>query len=216
MGVGKQCHIEGCDSMAEYEAHVKLWYKGQDGRPVPLEMKASAIVCAAHRVKCATIITSDQNKAMLSDQLIANGLGKPDFDSIQLEFKLLPRERTVLDLDYKPPERFMQCGRQDAEQERCKNPAQWQVVLGIKSIGMRKTSPVAAHVLTNLCVCNKHKKLLKPEDFSGDLSIRSIVTGQLAGTGFPMPDWKLLELEYQLVKGGNLADTAAFMREKVK
>ena len=126
-----QCHFDGCDSPAEYEGHVKLWYKGLDGRPVPMEMKATALVCARHRVACATSIITERNKEMLAQQLTPS-IGKPDFDSMTIEFHEIPRDKTVIELGYVPPPQFVQCSKMlpevNGKQEQCKMPARWQVM----------------------------------------------------------------------------------------
>lgn len=213
MGIGNQCRIEGCDSPAEFQAHMKLWYRGLDGQPISLDMAASPHVCGKHRPRLLALLSSEKNKEMIAEQLIANKLGAPDFSSMTIDFQPIHREKTILEIGYEPPPSPIErCGRIEAETGRCTNPAQWQVALAVRNRGW-KLSHTPHRMLMNLCVCHKHKQSLTPEDFTRDASTRATLMNELAKVGVPMPDWKLLQIEYQPMKHGRKIDPLAFVNE---
>lgn len=212
MGRSKyQCHFNGCPSTAEFEGHVTIWYKGLDGRPVPLEMKSTAHVCGHHRIALTRSLTSERAKEQMANQLTSN-FGPPDFDSLTVEFKEIQREKTVLELGTR---RIVTCDRVNMEgdaPEPCIFLAKWQVVLMVRSHGdTKKTRPKP--VLLNFCVCNKHRKDMKVEDFT-DPRTKSQLVGQLVALGFPMPNFKLMELTYEEMIDGRRVDPAKFMRDR--
>lgn len=208
-----QCHYDGCDSTAEWELHMRLWYKGIDGRPLPLDMKASAQVCGRHRVACIASLTTENQKTMIAGQLKRLNLPKPDFNSMTIECRPIERPLTAIEIAMLPKSRIIQCGQMEGvgeAQAQCAMPAQWQTVLKMRNIGQNRTHR-PTQLLMNLCVCNKHRQSLKPEDFT-DLKTRSMLTGALAEMGLTLPDWKTLELDFEEMKGGKPVDPADFAR----
>lgn len=205
----QQCHIQGCDSMAHWEPHVRLWYRGLDGRPLPLDMKASCWVCDKHRSKVAQLLSSIQNKSMIAEQLVAQNLGQPDFSSMQIKFEPIYREPTVIEI---AAPKAVRCGRQENEAEQCANPAAWQVYFKVWGVGQRRTGSFQK-LLINLHLCNKCKKITAPEDFMNDRKFKSDVTASLAKVGCSMPDWKTMEIGFIAMKNNQPIDPDRFVRE---
>lgn len=197
-----QCHIAGCDSQATHEPHVFLHYRNREGRTCAIEMKGTSLVCEKHRATYTQLLYNNTNKDLIADQLIKNNMPAPNFDSMTIEFRELQRERTVIELHSTRPApavEIIRCGREQIGEGQCTNPAQWQVVFKVWKYGTRKNDS-HTRLLINLHLCNKCKKLTKPEDFSDDPDLRARMTAQLAKLGHPMVDWKMFDLEFIPIK----------------
>ena len=209
-----QCHFNGCDSTAEWELHLRLWYKGLNGKNLPLDMKSSAIVCSAHRVACMKSLQTERYKEDLADQLKANNFPAPDFDSVTIEARPIRREKTALEIAMLPRSQVTRCGKMEGEagkEEQCGMPARWQAVLSVRNIGQNK-SHRPNHLLLNLCLCNKHKAGVTVENFT-DLKTRSLLTGKMAEMNMAMPDWKTAELQFEEMTDSKMVDPAEFSRK---
>lgn len=191
-----QCCVRGCDSAATHEPHIKLWYRNLQGEPTPLSMRGSGI-CENHRGMYTTLLHSNTNKSMIAEQLHKMQLPPPDFDSLTIEFREIPRERTVIELHpVVPAPAIIRCGREQPGEGRCTNPAQWQVVIVARPFGVHKSSSQSTRLLMNLHLCNKCKKITKPEDFSGDPDVQAQIASQLTMLNHPIINWKTLDLDF--------------------
>lgn len=196
----RQCHKPGCDSQAVAQAHLRLWFSGLRGQPLPLDMASTVNICLAHRAWAAQWLMSPANKEAIAKGLAAHNLGEPDYSSAEVAFVELERPRSVIELDSC---RIIVCDLAD-----CILPAKFQVALKLWQIGQgRNAKPMQA--LINYCVCNRHRGELKADQVL-DRAGKSKVLGELTKRGVAMPDFRRAELAFIPLVSGKRVDPAAF------
>jgi hypothetical protein len=96
--------------------------------------------------------------------------------------------------------RIIPCDRQG-----CVLPARYQIVFRFWMIGWKKSKKPPVKVLTNFCACTRHTEDIKASDLL-DAETKSTVLGSLSLRGYPMPDFGLSELEFELLKNGHMVN----------
>ena len=140
-------------------------------------MKSSIEVCAKHKDDVRGFVLSDKNQEVIRDSLMDQGLPEPDFLGARFEFVPIgadPIAAVALPV--------VGCDRAE-----CTNPARWRVVQKFRALAQGGKGPHICEVMTNLNVCSKHKKQVKPADFLDEES-RASTLAFLREKGMLLPD----------------------------
>lgn len=176
-----QCHKDGCTAVATNEVHLHLSCPSPGLVARPISMKCSIEVCDKHKDDVVGYVLSDVNKETIVATLIDQGLPEPNFLTARFEFKpIVPAALVATDAPLKPV--VVGCDR-----DECTNPARWRVVQRFRSLAQGGKGPHICEALTNINVCTKHKKAVKPADFL-DKESRAATLAFLREQGMLMAD----------------------------
>lgn len=184
-----QCHKDGCDSQAVYSVDLHLNCPSP-GMSHAVSMHSTIQVCEKHKDDVRAYVLSDQNRERIRDGLMDSGLPEPDFFTARIELIPLPKEPLI---DMVIP--IIPCDR-----EGCKNPAKWRIKQKFRALWQGGIGAPRAEALTNLYVCDKHKKETKAKDLLDDES-RKETTLYLQDQGMLLPDLDGMILEFVPVDG---------------
>lgn len=81
-----QCHRDGCDSEATFQACIAFWCEG-DGKPRH-QMKCTTTiqVCERHQKAVEPYLLSDRNKSAIHVAVVNENLAPPNFDTAEIVF----------------------------------------------------------------------------------------------------------------------------------
>lgn len=178
----RQCHKTGCDSAAtnEVSLHLSCPSPGLPARIVG--MKCSIEVCDVHKDDVRGYVLSDVNKEHIVEVLMNQGVPEPDFLSAVFEFTPItaPALGAVAEVAVKPV--LIGCDRAD-----CPNPAKFRILLRYRSLAQGGRGDPVCDSMTNMHVCRRHKREVKPADFV-DAESRAATLEFLRGQGMLLPD----------------------------
>lgn len=183
-----QCQRDGCHSQATawVKMYINLPSPGQATKVI--DLKLSMEVCDKHQDDVRAYVLSEENKKTIYTQIMDAGLPEPDFLSARIVFVPIPTDHVNL---------IVGCDR-----EGCANPAKWQIKQIIPEIG-RKGKP-RLEAMTNMCVCDKHKRETKPADLLDDDS-RKRTLAWLNAKGVLLPDLERMTIEFVPLAAGQRA-----------
>ena len=195
-----QCSKAGCDSEARWQLFVRFVTTTPKGNLIPMTGESTIKVCDRHREAACESFLSERNLDAFAIGLAKENLGVPHPANIQFEFAEIKRPSAPLEIN----SMIAQCDRTG-----CVNPAKWQIVLKLWAIGQTKARHEPSKALISLCVCQRHRQESTVKNVLSQ-EAKSKLTVQLAERGFPMPDFRLAELEFIEVKDGRKTEPSKF------
>jgi hypothetical protein len=184
-----QCHRDQCDAEAIYavDVHLNCCAPGVNHR---VSMHSTIQVCEAHKDDVRGFILSDKNRETIRDSLMDSGLPEPDFLTAKIELVPIPAVKLI---DVVIP--VLPCDR-----DGCANPAKWRIKQRFRARWQGGVGEPRVETLTNLYVCDKHKKETKPKDLLDEES-RAETLRHLNDQGMLLPDIDGMILEFVPVDG---------------
>ena len=178
----RQCHKDGCTSPAtnEVSLHVSCPSPGLVARLI--SMKCSIEVCDVHKADVAAYVLSDANKETIVTTLMDKGLPEPDFLSATFEFTPIAAPALGAVAEPVAKTRLVGCDR-----DGCVNPAKFRILLRYRSLAQGGRGDPVCDSITNMYVCARHKREVKPADFV-DPESRKATLEFLRGQGMLLPD----------------------------
>lgn len=176
----RKCHWVGCDSGARWGVKLQIECQGTDERRV-LGFKSSIECCDEHRVNVKPWVLSDENREVITTNLMERGYPEPNFITAQIEFLPIEREPLLASVP---------CDRHE-----CTKPAKWRVIQVIPHIS-RPRDPV--RLTTSLCVCDEHKVDTGPEALL-DPESRAITHKALKRRGLTLRSLDRMKLDFEPV-----------------
>ena len=204
-----QCHADGCDSPSVWEVRLRCWTKHSDvlRKPIEFECPTTLRVCDAHRKRAEDYLLSPLNKTNFNSTVLAQNLPPIDWDRAKVEYLPLPKDPPVI---VNITRQILKCDfGNDDNTAQCPLPAKYQMAFRVFQIG---SNTVKIDVLTNVCCCSRHRKMLKVDDMMTPEQ-KSTLVGTLAHRGFAMPDFKRTQLRFTELQEGRKVDPAAFERK---
>lgn len=201
-----QCHRDGCDSEAEFIVRLRLNCVAP-GVVQPVTMDCSIKVCARHKDDVRAYVLSDRNKETIRISLTEGGYHEPDFFTARLEFVpvAVPEDKRDVSTVLHVQGRQVCCDRAG-----CANPAKWQVKQLFPMMWQRGAGQPMVEALTNICVCDRHRRETRAADFLDEES-RSRTLAWLAKHGVSMPDFDRSEIEFLPLIDGRRLDPSVFV-----
>lgn len=183
-----QCHVTGCDTEARYSTRFVIDCV-LPGLRETVRTNSTIKVCERHRSEelVKGYIMQPQNRETITTVLMEGGHGEPDWFSSKVLFD--PLDQNIINVLADPP-RVVHCDR-----DGCKKVAHWQIYQAFRMLWQRGRGKPEIKVLTNLCVCDEHKALVRSADFK-DRESESTTRAWLAMKGVSMPDFKTMEVGF--------------------
>lgn len=176
---GRKCHKDGCDSGARWATDLHLDCPIPGGAKRALVLRCAIEVCDAHRDDVKPWVLSDKNRETIALTLMDNGFHEPDFLTARIEFA------PVEGRDIKMVEMCCRAG--------CTERAKYQIKHRFAEIGRKE---MRFESLTNLWVCEKHKRDTKAADLLLNGAVRKKTFEWLQAQGVLLPDLDRSELEF--------------------
>lgn len=200
----RQCHKDGCTSPAEFTVDLHLTCPAPGLAARMISMRCSIEVCAKHQDDVKDYVLSDANKETICASLMDQGVPEPDFLSARFEFK--PIEAPALGPVLNPPAAASEpvvvgCDRLNDDETPCTNPAKFRVMQRFRALAQRGRGDPICEVLTNMHVCAKHKRQVKPGDFL-DPESRATTLAFLRERGMLLPDVDRPIIDFVELVGG--------------
>lgn len=184
-----QCHRDNCDSAATSAVDLHVVCRAPGGIGHLVKMRCTIKVCDKHRDDVRPYVLSDENRESIRTGLMESGFPEPDFLSARIEFVPIVAEPVAV---VKPRfvDKVMACDRGG-----CAHPARWQIKQLFWHMANRGRGPHAIELLSNLYVCEAHRKETKPEHLLMD-DDREQTRHLLVRRGLLLPDMDRMKLEF--------------------
>ena len=93
------CQVVDCKNPAKWYVGFKLWPVGANrvtgGAALSISMSMKLSVCEDHKITPphpAKDLFNTESRERLAEALTRSGMGAPDFDAIEYDYKLMPEE----------------------------------------------------------------------------------------------------------------------------
>lgn len=197
-----QCKF--CDTEGKYSVRLHIMMRSP-GLAIPVKADMETMkVCENHKEHARPWILSEPNRKIMTTALTEKGEwpGEPDFLTAKIEF--IPIKASVIEAGGPP----VTCNRGD-----CTKPAKWQIERRFRMMWQKRTDPPMITALTNLCVCDEHKQVVRPEDFMDRVTEKQ-TRAFLNKHKVSMPDLKTQEVGFMPLDHGRKTPTVLWVGDQ--